>query len=86
MAREHSDAIEPDSKRSSTQAAHQAAQHDSTADEQSPLLYKKSDDQDDQQSTSQEEGDLMDILPEDETPARKLVLHEFWILFKGSFQ
>lgn len=26
----------------------------------------------------------MDILPEDGTPSRKLILHEFWVLFKGS--
>lgn len=26
----------------------------------------------------------MDILPENATPARRLILHEFWVLFKGS--
>src|SRR5271154_6224495 len=28
--------------------------------------------------------EVPDILPEDETPTRKLILHEFWVLFKGS--
>lgn len=30
------------------------------------------------------EGQIDDILPEDKTPTSKLVLHEFWVLFKGS--
>jgi len=51
-------------------------------DEQTSLLPKKHDDDD--QSTSQEEGEVLDILPEDETPTRQLVLHEFWVLCKGS--
>jgi len=50
--------------------------------EQTSLLPKKPDDDDN--STSQDEGELTDILPEDETPKRKLVLHEFWVLIKGS--
>lgn len=50
--------------------------------ETSQLLPKKPDDDD--QSTSQEEGELLDILPEDETSSRKLILHEFWVLFRGS--
>jgi multidrug resistance protein, MATE family len=50
--------------------------------EQSPLLPKKQGDDD--TSTSQDEGEVLDILPEDETSTTKLVLHEFWVLFKGS--
>jgi MATE family multidrug resistance protein len=51
-------------------------------DEETSLLPKKQNDGD--QSDSQEEGELLDFLPEDETPTRKLVLHEFWVLLKGS--
>ncbi|KAI1610789.1 MATE family multidrug resistance protein [Exophiala viscosa] len=50
--------------------------------EQTSLLPKKQDDND--PSSSEEEGELLDILPEDDTPTRKLILHEFWVLFKGS--
>jgi MATE family multidrug resistance protein len=50
--------------------------------EHSRLLPKKPDDDD--RSTSQEEGELLDILPEGETPTKTLVLHELWVLFKGS--
>ncbi len=50
--------------------------------EQSSLLPKKHDNDD--HSTSQEEGEVLDILPEDETPTRQLVLHEFWVLIRGS--
>ncbi|KIY01716.1 uncharacterized protein Z520_01854 [Fonsecaea multimorphosa CBS 102226] len=51
-------------------------------DEQTGLLPKKR--HDEEQASSQEEGELLDILPEDETPRRKLILHEFWVLFRGS--
>ena len=51
-------------------------------DEQTGLLPKKHDDED--ETSSPEEGDVMDILPEDETPTRKLILHEFWVLVRGS--
>lgn len=50
--------------------------------EQTRLLPKKHDGDDN--STSQGEGELLDILPEDETPTRTLILHEFWVLFRGS--
>lgn len=55
---------------------------DNGPNEQSALLPKKGTDEDN--STSQDEGEILDILPEDETPRSKLVLHEFWVLFKGS--
>jgi MATE family multidrug resistance protein len=45
-------------------------------------LPKKQKDSD--RPDSQEEGELLDFLPEDKTPTRKLVLHEFWVLFRGS--
>ena len=51
-------------------------------DEHTALLPKKHDDGD--ETSSQEEGELLDILPEGETPTRKLILHEFWVLLKGS--
>ena len=35
------------------------------------------------QSTTSKDGDF-DILPEDETPKRTLILHEFWVLVRGS--
>ncbi|KIW34295.1 uncharacterized protein PV07_01083 [Cladophialophora immunda] len=50
--------------------------------EQTGLLPKKH--QDEERAPSQEEGELLDILPEDDTPTRKLILHEFWVLFRGS--
>lgn len=53
------------------------------ADEQSPLLRKKSNDG----QTSINEGendDVGDVLPEESTSKRKLVFHEFWVLFRGS--
>ncbi|EXJ75316.1 uncharacterized protein A1O5_02012 [Cladophialophora psammophila CBS 110553] len=50
--------------------------------EQTGLLPKKRHDED--QAASQEEGELLDILPENDTPPRKLILHEFWVLFRGS--
>ncbi|KAJ9613356.1 ethionine resistance protein [Cladophialophora chaetospira] len=53
-------------------------------DEQSRLLPNPKKDDDDEETPSQQEGELMDILPEDETPTRKLILHEFWVLFRGS--
>lgn len=81
MARRYSDATAAN-ERARRRSSLQIFQHEQATDEQSPLLPKDPDD--DQQSTSQEEGELMDILPEDETPARKLVLHELWILSKGS--
>jgi multidrug resistance protein, MATE family len=52
------------------------------ADEQTSLLPKKPDNE--EQSGSQEEGEYHDILPEDATPTRTLILHEFWVLVKGS--
>lgn len=55
---------------------------DNGPNEQSALLPKKGTDEDN--STSQDEGEILDILPEDETPRSKLVLHEFWVLLKGS--
>ena len=51
-------------------------------DEQSGLLSKKHHDGD--ETPSQDEGELLDILPEDETSTRKLILHEFWVLLRGS--
>ena len=53
-----------------------------TPTEQTSLLPKKDDNDD--VSTSQDEGEVLDVLPEDETPTFKLVLHEFWVLFRGS--
>ncbi|KAK4908568.1 ethionine resistance protein [Elasticomyces elasticus] len=50
--------------------------------EQAPLLPKKH--TEDESTTTEEEGDLADILPEDETPQRTLILHEFWVLLKSS--
>ncbi|KIW21383.1 hypothetical protein PV08_01963 [Exophiala spinifera] len=50
--------------------------------EHTRLLPKKQDGDD--HSTSQGEGELLDILPEDATPSRTLILHEFWVLFRGS--
>lgn len=51
------------------------------ADEHSPLLRKKSN-----ASSASRADDINvgDILNEDETPTRKLILHEFWVLFRGS--
>ena len=51
-------------------------------DEQTGLLPKKHHDGD--ETPSQEEGEIMDILPEDGTSSRKLILHEFWVLLRGS--
>jgi len=50
--------------------------------EETSLLPKKQGDDD--QSLSQQEGEILDILPEDETSSRKLILYEFWVLFRGS--
>ena len=50
--------------------------------EHSSLLSKKLGDDDN--STSQDEGEVLDVLPEDETPTSKLILLEFWVLFRGS--
>lgn len=50
--------------------------------QQTALLPKQGDD--DRESTSQDEGEVLDVLPEDGTPTTKLVLHEFWVLVKGS--
>ena len=55
---------------------------DHTPDEETSLLPKRQDEEDN--STSQGDGEVMDILPEDETPTTKLVLHEFWVLFNSS--
>ncbi|EHY54004.1 putative transporter C11D3.06 [Exophiala dermatitidis] len=52
------------------------------ATEETSLLPKKNHGED--HASSQEEGEVLDILPEDETPPRKLILHEFWVLLKGS--
>ncbi|KAL2416780.1 putative transporter C11D3.06 [Exophiala dermatitidis] len=52
------------------------------ATEETSLLPKKHHGED--HASSQEEGEVLDILPEDDTPPRKLILHEFWVLFKGS--
>lgn len=71
---------EESERRHSTILSHDAIEAAPT--ERSQLLPKKHDDDD--QSTSQEEGEVMDILPEDATSSRKLILHEFWVLFKGS--
>ncbi|KAH0834459.1 putative transporter [Fonsecaea pedrosoi] len=51
-------------------------------DEHTGLLPKKR--HDEEQAPSHQEGELLDILPEDDTPTRRLVLHEFWVLFRGS--
>jgi len=53
-----------------------------TTNEQSPLLPHKVDD--DRRPSTQDDFGVGDILDEDETPTRKLVLHEFWVLLKGS--
>ncbi len=50
--------------------------------EQTSLLTKN--DAADDALTSQEASEVLDVLPEDETPTTKLVLHEFWVLVKGS--
>lgn len=42
------------------------------------------DDDDETRTPSQQEGEVLDILPEDDTPTRQLVLHELWVLFRGS--
>lgn len=51
------------------------------ADEQSPLLRKKSNAS---SAYKADNIDVGDVLDEDETPTRKLILHEFWVLFRGS--
>ncbi|OAL40397.1 hypothetical protein AYO20_00133 [Fonsecaea nubica] len=51
-------------------------------DEHTGLLPKKR--HDEEQAPSHQEGELLDILPEDDTPTQRLVLHEFWVLFRGS--
>lgn len=81
MARRYSSAS-INAERTRRRSTDHAIRQDHDPDEQSALLPKKQDDDD--RSTSEEEGDLMDILPEDETPTRQLVLHEFWVLTKGS--
>ena len=53
-----------------------------TPTEQTSLLPKKDDNDD--ISTSQDEGEVLDVLPEDDTSTTKLILHEFWVLFRGS--
>ena len=50
--------------------------------EASALLPKDIDDS--ENSTSQDEGELFDVLDEDTTPKTKLIRHEFWVLTKGS--
>lgn len=47
-------------------------------DERTVLLSRKDDTED--EHASQDEGHITEILPEDETPTRKLVLHEFSVL------
>jgi len=81
MARKYSQssiAEERSRRRFSAQMAHD---HGAT-NEQSPLLPHKVDDE--QESGAEEEVELGDVLDEDATPTRKLVLHEFWVLLKGS--
>lgn len=50
--------------------------------ETSALLPKGTDGS--ENDTSQEEGEIYDVLPEDTTPSTKLIRHEFWVLTKGS--
>lgn len=35
-------------------------------------------------SSSFHDGSVADVLPEDDTPTRKLLMHEFWVLLRGS--
>jgi multidrug resistance protein, MATE family len=53
----------------------------SQPNEQTSLLPKPVDES--ETSASQDEGELYDLVDEN-LPTRRLVLHEFWVLFKGS--
>lgn len=81
MARRYSQSSIADD-RSRRRLSVQMAQDRGTANEQSPLLPHKVDD--DRRPSTQDDFGVGDVLDEAETPTRKLVLHEFWVLFKGS--
>ena len=51
-------------------------------DEQTSLLPRKHDVED--SSAGQDGGEVVDILPEDETARTKLILHELWVLTRGA--
>ncbi|KAK5081878.1 ethionine resistance protein [Exophiala xenobiotica] len=68
--------------RSRRRLSAQMAHGQGTTNEQSPLLPHKVDD--DRRPSTQDDFGVGDVLDEDETPTRKLVLHEFWVLLKGS--
>ncbi|KAK5077893.1 ethionine resistance protein [Lithohypha guttulata] len=82
MARRYSDS-NPEEDRSKRHASPEPRLTSSeAADEYSPLIRKKS--ASDQAPNGTEDIDVGDILPEDETSTRMLILHEFWVLFRGS--
>ena len=78
MARKYSQSS-PQEERSKRRPSASIHEDETQPNEASPLIRKKSD-----ASAAGEDVAVGDILPEDETSTRKLVLHEFWVLFKGS--
>ena len=76
-----SDATNPQFQTTLTVSFLEDDENGGSADEQSALLPKPIDESG--HSSSQDEGEFYH-LEDGDTPTRELVLHEFWVLFKGS--
>lgn len=81
MTRKYSHSSSADNNTRKSSSA-QIANEDETPGEQTSLLSKRPGDN---SSTAVDDDEQVgDILSEEQTPTRKLVLHEFWVLTKGS--